>query len=168
MARTAIDITNTRFSRLTALEPLRSGKNGIIWRCRCDCGNEIEVKTSLLRNGNTKSCGCARKDSLRKLMTTHGATHNRTKTPTYESWRAMRARCELPKNSNWKYYGGRGIRVCDEWRDFAAFLADMGERPPGHTIERKDVNGNYEPGNCVWLPKENQSKNRRKFGSCFT
>jgi hypothetical protein len=88
-------------------------------------------------------------------------THQMTGTPTYWSWVAMRVRCNYPKSERYPNYGGRGIRVCERWSKFENFLADMGQRPNGKTIERRDGNGNYEPSNCVWASTDEQNRNKR-------
>lgn len=120
--------------------------------CKCDCGNEVQKLVYNLKSGGTKSCGC------RSGNTKHGGRGTRT----YRVWKHMKNRCLNPKNQDFKNYGGRGIVVCDEWKSsFPSFLRDMGECPPWFSIERKDVNGNYCPGNCEWIPVERQSKNRR-------
>jgi hypothetical protein len=92
----------------------------------------------------------------------HGHRPASGRSPTYASWHAMITRCANPNTSGWEYYGGRGITVCDRWRDFANFLADMGPRPEGLSIDRVNVNGNYEPGNCRWATASEQVANRRK------
>ncbi len=92
---------------------------------------------------------------------THGHTVGRKKTRTFQCWSGMLRRCRNPKNKDYKNYGGRGIKVCERWNDFKNFLTDMGEKPEGVTIERKDNSGNYEPSNCKWIPKSQQSENRR-------
>ena len=119
--------------------------------CKCDCGVTSFVPPSNLKTGHTSSCGC--------IQTTHGMRH----TKTYKSWAAMKDRCTNPNASFYRNYGGRGIVVCARWLEsFENFLEDMKEKPtPIHTIERVDVNGNYEPSNCIWIPKSEQNKNRR-------
>lgn len=91
----------------------------------------------------------------------HGARANGRKKPTYVSWQEMLRRCNCPHHANYSYYGGRGIRVCDRWRSYQNFLADMGERPPGMVLDREDSNGNYEPSNCRWVSKAESAYNRR-------
>ena len=121
-----------------------------VWSCLCACGAQAEVLETNLRRGLTRSCGCAKR-------TRRGQSRSRP----YTLWRAMLARCYLPKNKRYDRYGARGIVVCDRWRNsFDAFLADMGEPPPGLTLERRDNDGNYEPGNCIWATRTAQARNR--------
>lgn len=145
------------------------------WLCKCSCGKETVVVGQMLRNGNTSSCGCSfwirpRSNNSITTATKKHHTHARKgkRSPTYISWQAMLTRCRNSKHKNWFCYGGRGIKVCDRWlNSFENFLIDMGERLPGMTLDRIDVNGNYEPSNCRWATHANQQENKRlrKYGS---
>ena len=120
-------------------------------RCRCDCGNETSVMLTNLKTGKTSSCGC-------NLPRKHGYG----KTPTYRSWYSMRDRCNNSRHVKYRLYGGRGVKVCERWNtDFLNFLADMGERPPGTSIDRINGDGDYEPGNCRWASSKTQATNVR-------
>ena len=135
---------------------------GIRWLCRCVCGKEVAIAGSNLKSGSTKSCGCYKRKCDKKLsddMTTHGHTAS----PEYRIWTSLKQRCTNPKSMGYPDYGGRGIAVCERWMEsFEAFYQDMGPRPSDlHSIDRKDVNGNYEPGNCRWATNEEQHSNRR-------
>lgn len=125
---------------------------------RCACGTEREITSDSLRCGSSRSCGCYCKERSSVVHRTHGASD----TPEYGVWTGMRRRCTKPTDPAFPGYGGRGIAVCARWDDFATFLADVGPRPsPLHTIERKNNDGCYEPGNCVWATKKAQARNRR-------
>jgi len=131
------------------------------WHCLCDCGKSTIASTGSLRSGHPKSCGCA---SL-EVNVKHGyGRRGERRTPEYGTWQGMLNRCRNPKCKSYSYYGGRGITVCDRWREsFQAFLEDMGSKPsPTHSIDRIDNEGNYEPGNCRWATKAEQNRNQRK------
>lgn len=157
------DITNQRFGRLVAISRRSvvtdKGRQRSLWFCRCDCGGSTEVDLGNLRNGHVKSCGCLAKEHARQLNLTHGLSH----TPEFGVWSNMIQRCTNPNNQAAHNYGLRGISVCPRWMDsFEAFYVDMGPRPSDqHSIERRDVDGNYEPSNCYWATADIQASNRR-------
>ena len=129
----------------------------------CDCGETTTAEIYKVTNGIVMSCGCMRDENQAKKMIKHGHTSSRGYMSTeYNSWRAMRERCNSPKNKAWHNYGGRGITVCDEWVDFEVFLRDMGEKPSKfHSVDRIDNDGNYEPSNCRWADAKTQANNKR-------
>ena len=154
-----IDRTGQVYGRLTALafvsQPISS------WLCRCWCGNTCVVRTSDLRLGKTKSCGCGVGEAASKRMTTHGATKGRKRTPEYVCWAKMLERCrQNSKNAN--VYYDRGIVVCERWLQFENFLADMGTRPTGTSVDRVNNGLGYFPGNCRWATQKQQCRNLRK------
>lgn len=154
-----IDVTGQVFGRLTAVRCV--GKvNGVYkWECRCECGRMVIARVAVLRDGSCRSCGCLRVDKLRKMATTHGMTN----TTEHRIWRGLFSRCEIPTDKAYKNYGGRGIKVCERWRDFVNFYADMGPRPSSkHSLDRIDGNGDYEPGNCRWATSAEQNSNSRR------
>ena len=153
------DEIGNRYTRLLVLEHIGKDKHGNkVYRCQCDCGQFKDVRGSDLRTGNTTSCGCLGRENSRARWLKHGLTE----TPEYLAWQALKNRCYREKDEHFSNYGGRGITVCDEWRnDFAAFYAHVGPRPsPQHSIHRKENNGNYEPGNVVWTTQDVQCNNR--------
>lgn len=156
--RALIDLTGQRFGRLAVIQRSYVAKVGAHWLCRCDCGTDKIIYGPSLRAGKTRSCGCLQAEAAKKYMTAHGHAASYKKTPTYISWAEMITRCENPKKKNFKYYGARGISVCERWRhSFQNFLADMGPRPEGQTLDRwPNRTGNYEPGNCRWATWKEQ------------
>lgn len=157
----AIDLTGQRYGRLVALERDRSQVGRIKWRCRCDCGGEVSVTQANLKSGNSESCGCLRAEQISRRSVTHGHQLGRRASKTLQSYRHAKSRCFNPNVVNYPQYGGRGISMCKRWADsFEEFLADMGECPPGLTLDRIDVNGDYEPRNCRWAAIAVQARNK--------
>lgn len=155
-----LDLTGMRFGELTVCHAIDERMWGcVMWVCKCDCGNSTKVSSANLTRGNTSSCGHLRVTRGVELRTTHGLSD----TPEYMAWGDMIKRCTNPNDKGYHNYGGRGISVCYRWlSSFENFYADMGPRPSDdHSIDRRDNDGNYEPGNCHWATKEEQDNNRR-------
>lgn len=167
-----IDITGRRFGSLVVIreDATRSNDGKVRWECRCDCGATHVVPGRALRNGTSKRCPACNKQWLiergrRQFPTSHGMSNS----PEFKIWWSVIRRCTNPNDSAWASYGGRGIKICQRWRDsFQAFYDDMGPRPAGHSaggralysIERRDVDGDYCPENCYWATDETQARNR--------
>ena len=159
------DLTGQKFGRLTALEFIRCGEKHIgLWKCKCDCGNERFVRSNSLRTGRTQSCGCMQHEIVAKNQTTHGGSKDRL----YWVWSNMLRRCEKKYSDYFPDYGGRGIKVCNEWHDYSVFKKWMIEngydskaKTGKTTIDRIDVNGDYCPENCRVVPMSVQNINKR-------
>jgi hypothetical protein len=165
MSQPVVDLAGQRFGQLIVLERGRSNAKkarDAAWRCRCDCGAEKTVLGKNLRGGLTRSCGHLVSERMR-ARATHG--ESRPLTPEYRTWGAMITRCENPHKTGFKNFGGRGVKVCDEWRnDFATFLAYVGRKPsPKHSLDRwPDNDGDYRPGNVRWATTKEQRANQRR------
>jgi len=158
-AHNAKDISGGAFGRLTAIGPIeRTSGRKIKWLCICKCGTECAVDGAYLRSAHSKSCGCLKTEGIIRRTTTHGI-HGHS---IYGTWKNMRDRCNNQNSPSWDNYGGRGIKVCAAWDDFAVFLSDMGVKPsPQHSIDRINNSLGYFPENCRWATREQQNSNSR-------
>lgn len=161
-----IDLTGQRFGRLTVIKRNGSKDGHAAWECVCDCGRHTVVNGRYLTSGKTKSCGCLHNELLAERSRKHGMTGKRL----YRIWHDMKNRCEYPKDKKYSYYGGRGIKVCNEWStNFESFMtwALSNGYNDSLTIDRINNSGNYEPNNCQWITMKEQCKNRRKRGTAL-
>lgn len=169
MPRHAIDLTGKVFGRLTVIKREPPGEHGHAkWKCQCRCGN-VPIKTGTdLFHGHTQSCGCLKRETSALNLPTpekcrqNSTTHGMSKTPIWRIWQAMISRCYCQSDTAYRSYGARGITVCSRWREsFENFYCDMGPRPDGLTIERKNNHKGYTPDNCKWATHKEQCRNRR-------
>lgn len=153
--KTSPDLTNQTFGRLTAIKKEKDS-----WLCECICGKKRTVKTYDLTHSKTRSCGCLRREITGKQFTKHGQSKNRR----YNVWASIVDRCENPNSPDYHHYGGRGIKICERWRNSVEdFIQDMGEQPsPKHSVDRINTNGDYEPSNCRWATQKEQTRNMRR------
>ena len=153
-----LDLTGQKFNRLTVIKDVgRTKQKAVLWECQCECGKIKIVCAGDLKRGSVKSCGCLRSEVTTKRNITHGLYATRA----YHSWYNMLQRCNNPKNRAYKNYGNRGITVCKRWANFENFFDDMGERPDGLTIERRNNELGYFKENCSWATRTEQNKNMR-------
>jgi hypothetical protein len=153
----ALDLTGKKFARMTGIRRVENapGYKQARWLFRCDCGVEKVVFGYSVVHGTVQSCGCLRHDTKARLK------HGGAGTKEFNSWASMRQRCTNPDDAAYQDYGGRGITICSQWDDFAVFLADMGPRPTGTSLDRRDNEKGYSPENCRWATKQEQVRNRR-------
>ena len=152
----SVNIAGKIFNNLTALEYIFSKNNKQYWLFKCECKKEKTIRKDRVTGGIVKSCGCKNKNT--RFQITHGVPNEDR---TYRSWCKMKSRCLNKNHNDYNNYGARGIKVCDRWMKFENFWEDMGERPSKMTLDRVDVNGNYEPNNCRWATNEQQYNNTR-------
>ena len=158
-----IDLTGQKPGRLTVIKRAENDKyKHARWLCQCICGNYCTVLSYSLICGDTQSCGCLQKERARDVNYIHGHSSNGIISKTYWTWNNMLRRCSDDNNQDYKNYGGRGIKVCKKWWKFGGFLQDMGERPPGLTLDRIDNNNDYCKENCRWATTKEQSRNYRR------
>lgn len=154
------DLTNQKFNRWLVLSFEYSKRPHHYWKCRCECGEERILQANAIIRGSSRSCGCLRVETSKHLHTTHGASD----TGAYNAWLSMKARVRKKTGPIFKSYGARGIKYCERWEEFVNFYEDIGHLwTPGMTLERINNDRNYEPSNCKWIPKSEQSRNRRSI-----
>lgn len=158
-----VDISGQRFGKLVALTYAGYSKGSSRWICQCDCGSQKPIAGTPLRRGRIRSCGCDTRRLISEAIVKHGDARGGRVSREHAIWRGIVTRCTNRNRAQWADYGGRGITLCDRWRDFAKFLTDMGRAPSAkHSIDRIDNDKGYEPNNCRWADAATQAKNRRK------
>ena len=158
MSRKLIDFSGRTFGKLTVQKRAPNRKGNTMWTCLCECGKQTDVRPGSLTSGDTTSCGCVAASNAANRLRTHGMTN----TPEFSAWYGAIQRCYVPTHKAFARYGGRGIRVCDRWREsFTNFHSDMGYRPSKyHSLDRKNNNGDYTPDNCRWATSFQQNRNK--------
>jgi hypothetical protein len=157
-----MNLIGQQFSRLTVLDFAGAdSKQQTLFRCACECGNEVVVAGKNLKAKQVQSCGCLRVDKGREAGL-QSKVHGLIRTPTYRSWQSMKSRCLYSHERSYRWYGQKGVTICDKWMSFDGFLEDMGERPEGMTLDRINPFGNYEKNNCRWADNATQKSNTRK------
>lgn len=165
-----IDLTGQKYGRLSVIKRVENSKHHASqWLCMCDCGKEVIRSSNSLRTGHSISCGCARKESTRKWLERYNTKHGMARSRLYVVWSGMKGRTTNPNNTRYADYGGRGIKVCKEWLDFATFQKwaiengyDEHAKYGDCTLDRINVDGNYEPTNCRWVNLVVQARNKRR------
>jgi hypothetical protein len=156
------NLVGRKFGRLTVIErAINDTTNRARFLCHCLCGNVAIVRSTHLISGTTNSCGCYMRDKTREISLSHGHKVGYKATKEYQAWASMKSRITNPRNSQYNNYGGRGITICARWYVFENFICDMGKCPDHYSLERIDVNGNYNKNNCIWASQGQQQNNRR-------
>jgi hypothetical protein len=162
MPNKKLDLVGQRFAKLLVIAFAGQDKmQQSLFSCICDCGKNHIVRGYMLRNGNTKSCGCLRV-TVGKLQGLQTKKHGMIGTPTYKTWQSMKNRCLNPNHNKYKFYGGLGVKIAEEWNTFEGFLEDMGVRPNNMTLDRLNPFKDYTKENCRWADNETQIKNTRR------
>lgn len=155
------DLVDQKFGELTVISFAYIKNKKTYWNCKCSCSGDKIGRSDMLKNGTTNSCGCKTSAKLSEVSFVHGFSRGENKHPLYATWNCMRQRCTNPNYTDYHNYGGRGIKVCERWDDFLNFQEDMGVRPKGYTLDRKNNNKDYCPENCIWSDKKSQNRNKR-------